>query len=161
MGQDAPLNGDVRRGASLRPFYMGQEQEHLDPVDTVLEAVERCGRLSHTEARTLLACFLFREDEVFKRVGDLSGGERVRLSTAAAVVSGANLLVLDEPTNHLDIDTRERLEDALEAYEGTLLVVSHDRWLLDRLAKRILALDGTSVEDYPGSYSEWEASRAS
>jgi ATP-binding cassette subfamily F protein 3 len=113
----------------------------------------------HTETRTLLACFLFREEEVFKRVRDLSAGERVRLSVAGAVVSGANLLVLDEPTNHLDIDTRERLEDALDAYDGTLLVISHDRYLLDRLADCLLIVDDGQVTDYPGTYSEWEASR--
>src|SRR5581483_174381 len=126
-----------------------------DPEKTVLETVEGTGGLSHTEVRTLLACFLFRENEVFKRVRDLSAGERVRLAVAGAVISGANLLVLDEPTNHLDIDTRERLEDALAAYEGTLLVVSHDRYLLDRLADRLLIVDAGRVQDFPGSYTEW------
>ena len=83
-------------------------------------------------------------------------GERVRLAVAGAVVSGANLLVLDEPTNHLDIDTRERLEDALDSYTGTMLVISHDRYLLDRLADRLLIVGDGQVRDYPGRYSEWE-----
>jgi ATPase subunit of ABC transporter with duplicated ATPase domains len=159
LGLEPPTRGDVRLGASLAPLFLTQEQEHLDPDKTVLEIVEGVGGLTHTEARTLLACFLFRANEVFKRVGDLSAGERVRLAVAGAVVSSANLLVLDEPTNHLDIDTRERLEDALAAYAGTLLVISHDRYLLDRLAERLLVLEGGRVHAYPGTYSDWEASR--
>jgi ATPase subunit of ABC transporter with duplicated ATPase domains len=160
LGKEAPTSGEVRLGQSVDPIFLTQEQEHLDRQRTVLEIIESQGGLSHTEARTLLACFLFRESEVFKRVGDLSAGERVRLAVAGAVVSGANLLVLDEPTNHLDIDTRERLEDAIAAYEGTLLVVSHDRYLLDRLAERLLVVGDGRVEDYPGSYSDWRARQA-
>lgn len=156
LGETSPTDGEVRGGSGVEPLYLAQAQENLDPGKTVLEIIEERGQLSHTEARTLLACFLFREQEVFKRVGDLSGGERVRLGVAGAVVSGANLLVLDEPTNYLDIDTRERLEDAIDAYPGTLLVVSHDRYLLDRLATRLLLLDGGRVTDYPGAFSEWE-----
>jgi macrolide transport system ATP-binding/permease protein len=159
LGTEMPTTGEVRLGQSVDPIFLTQEQEHLDRSLTVLETIEAGGKLSHTEARTLLACFLFRENEVFKRVGDLSAGERVRLAVAGAVVSGANLLVLDEPTNHLDIDTRERLEDAIAAYEGTLLVVSHDRYLLDRLAERLLIVGDGQVEDYPGSYSDWSAQR--
>ncbi len=157
LGLEPPTDGDVRQGASLHPLYLAQEQEQLDPTSTVLETIESAGALTHTEARTLLACFLFRENEVFKRVRDLSGGERVRLAVAAAVVSGANLLVLDEPTNHLDIDTRERLEDALEAYSGTVLVISHDRHLLDRLTERTISIDSGIVTDYPAPFAEfWE-----
>ncbi|HLV81834.1 MAG TPA: ATP-binding cassette domain-containing protein, partial [Chthonomonadaceae bacterium] len=159
LGEEPPSAGEARLGASVQPLFLTQQQEHLDPDQTVLEIVETTGKLTHTEARTLLACFLFRESEVFKRVRDLSAGERVRLAVAGAVVSGANLLVLDEPTNHLDIDTRERLEDALAAYNGTLLVISHDRYLLDRLARRLLIVDDGRVQDYPGSYSDWAASQ--
>ncbi|HLK59556.1 MAG TPA: ABC-F family ATP-binding cassette domain-containing protein, partial [Chthonomonadaceae bacterium] len=155
LGQEPPSAGTVRVGFGVTPLFLTQEQEHLDPAKTVLESVEAGGSLSHTEVRTLLACFLFREAEVFKRVRDLSAGERVRLAVAGAVVSGANLLVLDEPTNHLDIDTRERLEDALSAYTGTLLVISHDRYLLDRLTERSLVVDAGRVVDYPGNYSAW------
>lgn len=155
LGLEPPTGGEVRQGTGVMPYYLAQEQEQLDPGKTVLETIEDIGRLSHTDARTLLACFLFREEEVFKRVRDLSGGERVRLAVAGAVVSGANLLVLDEPTSHLDIDTRERLEQAIEAYEGTILVVSHDRFLLDRLADRLIVLQDGRIEEYPGTYSEW------
>jgi ATP-binding cassette, subfamily F, member 3 len=156
LGEEPVTQGETRSGTSLTPLYLAQQQEHLDPDKTVLETVEEAGRLSHTDARTLLACFLFREGEVFKQVRDLSGGERVRLGVAGAVVSGANLLVLDEPTNHLDIDTRERMEDALAAYTGTLIVVSHDRYLLDRLADRLVVMDEGKVEQYPSKYFEWE-----
>jgi ATPase subunit of ABC transporter with duplicated ATPase domains len=157
LGTEPATGGEVRTGARVDPLFLTQEQEHLKPGLTVLETIEAGSGLSHTEARTLLACFLFRETEVFKRVGDLSAGERVRLAVAGAVVSGANLLVLDEPANHLDIDTRERLEDAIAAYEGTLLVVSHDRYLLNRLADRLLIIANGAVEDFPGPYRDWEA----
>lgn len=156
MGLEPPTSGVVRSGAGIISLYLAQEQENLDPQKTVLESVEEMGQLSHSEVRTLLACFLFREEEVFKQVHQLSGGERVRLAVAGAVISGANLLVLDEPTNHLDIDTRERLEQAMDAYSGTLLVISHDRYLLDRLAERLFIFGEGGLEDYPGSYSEWE-----
>lgn len=147
LGTETPDRGSVETGPSVAPFSMEQEHGNLDPDLTVLQTVEAVGGLTQTEARTLLACFLFREDEVFKRVRDLSGGERARLAVTGAVVSGANLLVLDEPTNHLDIDTRERLEGALDAYAGTLLVVSHDRWLLERLTRRTLAIESNSITD--------------
>jgi ATPase subunit of ABC transporter with duplicated ATPase domains len=160
LGEESPTEGAVRIGSGVHPLFLTQEQSHLDPERTVLESVETAGRLSPTEARTLLACFLFREGEVFKRVRELSAGERVRLAVAGAVVSGANLLVLDEPTNHLDIDTRERLEDAIAAYDGTLLLVSHDRYLLDRLADRLLIVGEGQVQDYPGKFSEWAAAHA-
>jgi len=154
LGEEEPSKGSVITGACLVPFRMEQEHRNLDPELTVLQTVETVGGMTQTEARTLLACFLFREDEVFKRVGDLSGGERARLAVTGAVISGANLLVLDEPTNHLDIDTRERLEQALEAYAGTMLIVSHDRWLLQRLTRRTLVLGNGRVIDMAEAYSE-------
>jgi ATPase subunit of ABC transporter with duplicated ATPase domains len=121
----------------------------------VLDELLAARHLSHTEARTILACFRFQRDDVFKRVGSLSAGERVRLALAKAMVSGANLMVLDEPTNHLDIATRERMEDALAAYEGTLLVVSHDRYLLDRLVDRLVILGAGPPRRFLGRYAEW------
>jgi ATPase subunit of ABC transporter with duplicated ATPase domains len=160
LGSVEPDRGEVRRGTGVEPLFLAQEQEQLKPELSALEIIESASKLTHTEARTLLACFLFRDGEVFKRVKDLSGGERVRLAVAAAVVSGANLLLLDEPTNHLDIDTRERLEDALAAYSGTILLVSHDRYLLDRLTERTISIENGMVTDYPGSYAEYRTMQA-
>jgi len=154
LGQEDPTDGQVENGVGLVPFSMEQEHANLDPDLTVLQTIEALGGMTQTEARTLLACFLFREAEVFTKVRDLSGGERARLAVTGAVISGANLLVLDEPTNHLDIDTRERLEDALEAYDGTMLIVSHDRWLLDRLTQRTLNIDNGQITDSMGSYRD-------
>ena len=115
------------------------------------------------ELRSFLAKFLFVGDDVYKHVRDLSGGEKGRLSLAKLIYSGVNVLVLDEPTNHLDIPSRESLEEALEAYEGTIMTISHDRFFLDRVATQILALDGQgSVEHYNGDYTEyhdWKAMR--
>jgi ATP-binding cassette, subfamily F, member 3 len=156
LGLAEPAAGRVAHGASLRPVYLAQESENLNPENTVLDELLEARHLSHTEARTLLACVLFRQDEVFKRVASLSAGERVRLALAKAMVSGANLMVLDEPTNHLDIAARERMEDALAAYSGTLLVVSHDRYLLDRLVDRLLALGHGEAKRFLGTYSEWQ-----
>ena len=115
------------------------------------------------ELRSFLAKFLFVGDDVYKHVRDLSGGEKGRLALAKLIYSGVNVLVLDEPTNHLDIPSRESLEAALEAYEGTIITISHDRFFLDRVATQILALDGEgNVEHYNGDYTEyhdWKAGR--
>src|SRR5688500_19081521 len=108
------------------------------------------------ELRSFLARFLFFGDDVFKLVGDLSGGERGRLALAKLIYSRKNVLILDEPTNHLDIPSREALESALEEYDGTIITVSHDRFFLDKIATQILAFeeDGT-VENYPGNYTQY------
>ena len=115
------------------------------------------------ELRSFLAKFLFVGDDVYKHVGDLSGGEKGRLSLAKLIYSRVNVLVLDEPTNHLDIPSRESLEEALDAYDGTIITISHDRYFLDRVATQILALDGEGhAEHYNGDYTEfhdWKAAR--
>ncbi len=115
------------------------------------------------ELRSFLAKFLFTGDDVYKHVRDLSGGEKGRLALAKLIYSRVNVLVLDEPTNHLDIPSREALEEALDAYEGTILTISHDRYFLDRVATQILALDGEgNAEHYDGDYTEyhdWKLSR--
>ncbi|MCC6446785.1 MAG: ABC-F type ribosomal protection protein, partial [Armatimonadetes bacterium] len=156
MGQVQASGGEVKAGVGLVPVYLAQEQENLDWQSTVLDEILKMGGLDHTEARTLLACLLFRQEDVFKEVRHLSVGERVRLALARAMVSGANLMVLDEPTNHLDIASRERMEEALQSYAGTLLVVSHDRYLLGRLADSLVILGEDQARLYPGPYSEWE-----
>ena len=114
------------------------------------------------ELRSFLAKFLFRGDDVYKHVRDLSGGEKGRLALAKLIYSRVNVLVLDEPTNHLDIPSREALEEALDAYEGTILTISHDRYFLDRIATQILALDGNGLaEHYDGDYTEYHDWKAS
>src|ERR1043166_10284376 len=116
------------------------------------------------ELRSFLAKFLFVGDDVYKHVSDLSGGEKGRLALAKLIYSGVNVLVLDEPTNHLDIPSREALEEALAAYEGTIVTISHDRFFLDRVATQILALDGQgNVDHYNGDYTEyhdWKAAKS-
>ena len=158
LGREDPDAGEARLGPATRVGYLAQHQESLDLDQTLLQAVLEGRSASETEVRTLLACFLFRQDEVHKKVGALSSGERVRLALARMMASGCNLMVLDEPTHHLDIATRERMEEALEGYTGTLLLVSHDRRLLDRLADRLLILEDGRVTGYPGSYSDYRES---
>src|SRR5258705_3933485 len=114
------------------------------------------------ELRGFLGKFHFSGDDVYKHVGDLSGGEKGRLALAKLIYSRVNVLVLDEPTNHLDIPSREALEEALDAYQGTILTISHDRYFLDRIATQILALDGEGVaEHYDGDYTEYHDWKAS
>jgi ATPase subunit of ABC transporter with duplicated ATPase domains len=145
LGLDEPTEGRTRMGASVILAYSAQEQETVRVGRTVLEELRSVGGIDEPAGRALLACFLFRADDVFKRVRSLSMGERARLGLAKAAVSGANLLVLDEPTNYLDIPACERLEAALEGYDGTLIVVSHDRYLLDRLCERRIWVEEGAV----------------
>jgi ATP-binding cassette subfamily F protein 3 len=156
LGEAEPSEGHVRRYGGAPVLYLPQHGEALPAEQTLLEALLAVCPLTQTEARSLLACYLFRGDAVFKRVGSLSAGERVRLAMARASLVGAGLLVLDEPTSHLDIAARERVEIALEAYQGALLIVSHDRFLLDRLVDRLLVLGGSIPRSFLGHFSEWE-----
>lgn len=160
LGEESPDSGDVRLGAGLRVGYLAQEHENQNPQNTVLEEVRSVSRSDESEVRTLLACLLFPGNDVFKRIEQLSEGERVRVALAKLLASGANLLVLDEPTNHLDIHTRERMEIALRSYEGTILLVSHDRCLLDQLADKTLLIEDSSATLYLGNYSYIEERRA-
>ena len=132
--------GSVRLGAGVVTGYYSQEQEDLDPRWTPLQAIRETRSMTETEARSLLHLYLFSGDEVFTPVERLSYGERARLVLARLVLSGANLLLLDEPTNHLDIPARERFEQALAGYTGTVLAVLHDRYLIARLATRVVEL---------------------
>jgi ATP-binding cassette subfamily F protein 3 len=159
------LSGEVRWGSKVQIGYYAQQLEDLDDRNEIIMELRRVAPSTATvgELRTFLAKFLFSGDEVYKHVRDLSGGEKGRLALAKLIYSGVNVLVLDEPTNHLDIPSREALEEALEAYEGTIVTISHDRYFLDRVATRILALDGAGgVEHYNGDYTEyhdWRAAR--
>src|SRR5205814_2234532 len=141
--------------------------EDLDDRNEIIMELRRVAPPNATagELRSFLARFLFFGDDVYKHVGDLSGGEKGRLSLAKLIYSRVNVLLLDEPTNHLDIPSREALEAALDAYEGTIITISHDRYFLDRVATQILALDGEgNSEHYNGDYTEyhdWKAARQS
>jgi ATP-binding cassette, subfamily F, member 3 len=146
LGRRQPGGGRVSMGHRVVPAYFSQQDGELDDRRTVVETVLAASDLTQTQARTLLGGFLFSGDAADARVERLSGGERRRLSLVALIARGGNLLVLDEPTNHLDTESREALEAALEAYDGTVLMVSHDRALIDAIATHTLALeDGRAV----------------
>ncbi len=148
VGQVPPLAGRVRIGASVRIGYLAQEQEILDPHSTALDVIQAEAPLSHTDARSFLHYFLFGGDDVFMPVGALSFGERARLMLAVLVARGANLLVLDEPINHLDVPSREQFEEALGAFQGSVLAVVHDRYFVDRFATTVWHItDGTLTEE--------------
>ncbi len=156
MGQYIPQAGIRKFGENVRVGYFDQSLEGLHEDKTVLDEVwDQYRRLSQTEVRSALAAFLFRGDDVFARVGDLSGGEKARLAMLKLMLGGYNLLLLDEPTNHLDITSREALEDALLDYNGTMLIVSHDRYFINKLSTRILRLGRNGAEDFGNDYEEY------
>ena len=159
------LSGEVRWGTKVQVGYYAQQLEDLDDRNEIIMELRRVAASTATagELRSFLAKFLFTGDDVYKHVRDLSGGEKGRLALAKLIYSRVNVLVLDEPTNHLDIPSREALEEALDAYEGTIVTISHDRYFLDRVATQILALDTDEVAvHYNGDYTEyhdWRAAR--
>jgi len=153
VGEIAPEEGDIKLGARVKISYFSQEHENLNWDNTVLQEIISSINKSEEESRGLLAAFLFGEDDWEKKIGDLSGGERSRLALLKLLLTGANFLVLDEPTNHLDIPSKEMVEDFLGDFPGTLLVVSHDRYFLDKTADRVLELENGRLTDYPGNYT--------
>ncbi|MBO4872714.1 MAG: ABC-F family ATP-binding cassette domain-containing protein [Lachnospiraceae bacterium] len=160
-GSLRPDGGSIRFGAQVEVGYYDQEQHTFNENNTLFEEIrESYPKMTDTEIRNLLAAFLFTGDDVFKPIPALSGGERGRLSLAKLMLSPCNLLILDEPTNHLDIVSREILEDALSAFEGTLFFVSHDRYFINRLAGRILELDGGTLTEYLGNYDDYLEKKA-
>ena len=151
----SPDSGVIRLGTNVHIGYYDQEHHVLHSDKTVFEEIsDEYPAMTNTQIRSLLASFLFTGAEVFKRVGDLSGGEKGRVSLAKLMLSKANFLILDEPTNHLDLVSKEVLENALNNYEGTVLYVSHDRYFINRTASRILSLTQTVLLNYPGNNSE-------
>lgn len=145
--------GTLRLGANVQIGYYDQEHHVLHMEKTLFEEIsDEYPTMSNTEIRNILAAFLFTGDDVFLRIGDLSGGERGRVSLAKLMLSESNFLILDEPTNHLDIASKEILEDALNNYTGTVLYVSHDRYFINRTAGRILELSGSTLTNYLGNY---------
>jgi ATP-binding cassette ChvD family protein len=165
VGQDQPDSGALKIGPTVELAYVDQSRESLDADKTVYEEIT--GGVDHLvvggrdiHGRAYVASFNFKGSDQQKRVGDLSGGERNRLHLAKALLMGGNLLLLDEPTNDLDVDTLRALEDALVSFAGCAVVVSHDRWFLDRIATHVLAFEGDSeVRFFEGNFSDYEADR--
>jgi len=154
-GHRALEGGRARTGHNVKLGYLSQHAEELGMRGTALEAAQRATGLTPNKARALLGNFLFSGEEAEKPLDGLSGGERRRLSLAVLVASGSNALILDEPTNHLDLDAREALEDALLAFDGAVLLVSHDRALLDAVGTRTIAFEDGRLRSYEGGWAEY------
>jgi ATP-binding cassette subfamily F protein 3 len=156
LGEIPALDGEIRWGTKTNFGYYAQNLEELEPRNDVINELRRVAPLADNGTlRSFLARFLFFGEEVFKLVGDLSGGEKGRLALAKLIYSQKNVLILDEPTNHLDIPAREALEAALSEYDGTIITVSHDRFFLDKVATQILAFGDDGVEVFSGNYTEY------
>ncbi|HYG95478.1 MAG TPA: ATP-binding cassette domain-containing protein, partial [Solirubrobacterales bacterium] len=158
-GQREPASGSVRTGHNVKIGYLSQHAETAAGTGTVLDAAMRETGLTGPKARALLGGFLFSGNDVEKQLSDISGGEQRRLSLAILVASGANVLVLDEPTNHLDIESREALEDALTEFEGAVLLVSHDRALLEAVGSRTLVCENGELKSHPSGWAEYQRRR--
>ncbi|MGE5124376.1 MAG: ribosomal protection-like ABC-F family protein [Acidobacteriaceae bacterium] len=161
LGEVRPLKGEVRMGASLDVGYFAQAHDDLDPEHTVLDELLSRQEMDPGLARSYLAQYLFRGEDVFKPVSALSGGERSRLALAILALDGANFLLLDEPTNHLDLPAREILQQVLQEFTGTILLVSHDRFLIDQLASQIWEIGDGRLKIFAGTYRQYVLQRAS
>ncbi len=155
LGQENPDAGEIKIGPSVSVGHYAQEHETLDFDQTVLDAVRYAGEMSESRAAAFLLHYLFTYKQVSQKIGELSGGERSRLQLALLVLSGANFLLLDEPTNNLDIASAEVLEQALEDFVGTTLIISHDRYFLDRVVERLLVIEDGRLVEYQGGYSDY------
>lgn len=155
LGREHPTSGEIKIGPSVKVGYYAQEHETLDFDQSVLDAVRLGGNMSEGRAVSFLTRYLFTYRQATQRVGLLSGGERSRLQLALLVLSGANFLLLDEPTNNLDIASAEVLENALDDFNGTVLVISHDRYFLDRTVNRIFELKDARITQFSGGYSDY------
>jgi len=158
-GKREPAAGSVRTGHNVKIGYLSQHADTAAGEGSVLEAAQRGTGLAGQKARDLLGGFLFSGTEVEKSLADISGGEQRRLSLAILVASGANVLILDEPTNHLDVESREALEDALLAFEGAVILVSHDRALLEAVGTRTIACEEGRLESHPHGWAEYQRRR--
>ncbi len=157
MGNETPTSGEVKIGFKLDVGYYDQEHQGLNLENSVLDEVWQVNpRMLLSDLRSFLARFLFRDDDIFRKVKSFSGGEQSRVVLAKLILSKPNFLILDEPTNHLDIASREVLENALGEFGGTLLVVSHDRYFLNQVVSRIFAFEDGTLKEYLGSYSYYE-----
>lgn len=153
MGKCAQDRGEYDFGANVSVGYFDQMQQNLDLSKTAIDEVwDEFPNMTQTEVRSAMASFLFKGEDVFKPLSKMSGGERARVSLLKLMLKGSNFLLLDEPTNHLDSSSREELESTLKEYGGTLLIVSHDRYFINKLADRVLVLSGDGVAEYLGNY---------
>ena len=159
LGQETPDAGEVKIGPSVVVGHYAQEHETLDFDQTALDAVRSASAMNESKATAFLLRYLFTYKQVSQRISEFSGGERSRLQLALLVLSGANFLLLDEPTNNLDIASSEVLEMAMEDFVGTVLVISHDRYFLDRTVERLLVIEDGRLAEYQGGYSDYLASK--
>lgn len=155
VGKLQPTEGEVKQNPQTNIGYFAQELENLDLEKTILNSMLDLPGMTQSEARTILGCFLFSRETVFKQINDLSMGEKCRVAFLHLYFSNANLLVLDEPTNFLDVETKEIIEDALVAYPGAIILVSHDRYLVKKVANRFIELGSGGVVDYHGDYDSF------
>jgi len=155
-----PISGHLELGHNVKFGYYAQAHEGLNANNTVLEEVRSVRNMTEEVARDLLAKMLFTGDNIYKPVGDLSGGERSRVALTKLTLTDANFLILDEPTNHLDLDAQEALTDVLANYDGTILFVSHDRAFIDDLATQVWSFEGDKVAVWDGNYSDYIAEKA-
>ena len=156
LNQYQPDSGHIKIGAGIDMGYYDQIQTGLDTDKTVMDEIwDQYPRMTQTQVRGALAVFLFKGDDVFKPVKALSGGEKAKVLLLKLMLSKANFLLLDEPTNHLDIASREALEGALQGYEGTLFVISHDRYLINKIANRVYYLESGGIQEYQGNYDDF------
>ena len=158
-GELDAITGDAIQGANVKPGYFAQAHEKLNPDNSILDEILAAKSMPISEARNFLGAYLFGGDDVFRPIGTLSGGERGRVALAKLALSGANLLLLDEPTNHLDIDSQEILQAVLEVFAGTIMLVSHDRYLIDGLATQIWTISDSGLEIYNGDYQSYITAR--
>jgi ATP-binding cassette, subfamily F, member 3 len=161
LGDRRPASGEARIGGSITPAWFRQDLADLPLRKSMADAIQDQRSLwSRGQIQNHLGAFGFSGEEVFREIGTLSGGERARMALALMTLSQANLLILDEPTNHLDVENIEALEDALAEYEGSVLLVSHDRAFLREVATRVWSFDGTHLKDFDGTFVEWEVDRS-
>jgi ATP-binding cassette subfamily F protein 3 len=160
LGQDSATGGDIYLGPSVKIGYYAQEHDTLDYNRTLIDTVRYAKPLNESQAVAFLGKFLFTYEHARGLISNLSGGERSRLQMALLMLSGANFLLLDEPTNNIDIPSAEVLEEALDDFEGTMLVISHDRYFLDRVTDHILVIESGSLNEYIGNFSDYQGQKA-
>ncbi|MCT8137819.1 ABC-F family ATP-binding cassette domain-containing protein [Anaerobacillus sp. CMMVII] len=160
LGEVQPDSGVVELGANVRPAYLPQTLFFPNEDLTVLECFREDFSIMEGKAREYLSKFMFYGSSVFKKVNHLSGGERIRLKLSQLLYEDVNLLILDEPTNHLDIHSIETFEEALEEFKGTIFFISHDRYFINKMSKRIIALQDQTFKTYPGNYDDYKDAQA-